>query len=204
MTKEKFRNRCKRLLHSKNSYLFSKKVSKNLLNLLSNKKYKNILLYISMDAEVDTKWLIKELRKKNKNIFVPFMEELSFKMVKYSLPLKKKKFNIYEPKNKNKTKQKIDIAVVPVIGVDKKFKRVGFGKGMYDRFFDKLTYKPEIIFTQLYPCITKYNVTDKYDIKANFYITYGLFCKRRQNDNRDISRLGNFSRSRIFSSKKNR
>ena len=52
------------------------------------------------------------------------MQELSFKMVKYSLPLIKKKFNIYEPKNKNKTKVKIDVAVVPIIGMDINFKRV--------------------------------------------------------------------------------
>ena len=202
MDKKEFRNLCKKLLNRKNSYLLSKKIEKVLLKELSKKKYKNILLYISMDNEVNTKSLINKLRAKNKQIFVPFMEELSFKMVKYSLPLIKKRFNIYEPKNKNKTKQKIDIAVVPIIGIDRDFKRVGFGKGMYDRFFDKLKYKPEIIFTQLYPCITYEKVTDQYDIKANFYITYNLFCKRRKNDNRSFDRLGCISHSRVFHSKK--
>ena len=202
MTKVEFRKKCRKSLKNKNSYLLSKKIEKDLLKKLSNKKYKNILLYISMDNEVDTKQLIKKLKMKNKNIFVPFMEELSFKMVKYSLPLIKKQFNIYEPKNKNKTKQKIDIAVVPIIGIDKKFKRVGFGKGMYDRFFDKLKYKPEIIFTQIYPCIINKDITDKYDIKANSYITYNLVCERRNNDNRDISRLKCISHRRFFSRKK--
>jgi len=198
MKKAEFRNRCKKMLNKKNSYLLSKKIEKELLEELSKKEYKNILLYVSMDNEVDTKKIIKVLKAKNKQIFVPFMQGLSFKMVKYSLPLKKKKFNIYEPKNKNKIKQKIDIAVVPIIGIDKNFKRVGFGKGMYDRFFDKLKYKPKIIFTQIYPCISYKNVTDKYDIKANFYITYNLVCKRRKNDYRSVSRLGCISHSRVF------
>ena len=202
MDKKEFRNLCKKELNRRNSYFLSKKIEKTLLRELSQKKYKNILLYISMDNEVNTKSLINKLRAKNKQIFVPFMEELSFKMVKYSLPLIKKRFNIYEPKNKNKTKQKIDVAVVPIIGIDIDFKRVGFGKGMYDRFFDKLNYKPEIIFTQLYPCITYKKITDQYDIKANSYITYNLFCKRRKNDNRSFNRLGCISHSRILHSKK--
>ena len=204
MTKKEFRFECRKILNKKNRYLFHKKISQELFKKLKNKKYKNILLYISLDDEVNTKQLIKKLRRLNKNIFVPFMQELSFKMVKYSLPLVQKKFKIYEPKNKNKTKQKIDIAVVPIIGVDKKFKRIGFGKGMYDRFFDKLNYKPEIIFTQIYPCISKEILTDKYDIKANSYITYNLVCERRKNDSRDFNRLEYFSNSRVFSCKKNR
>jgi len=197
-----FRKECIKTLNKKNRYVFDKKIQKELFKKLSNKKYKNILLYLSMGNEVSTKNLINKLKRKNKEIFVPFMQDISFKMVKYSLPLKKKKFNIYEPKNKNKTKKRIDIAVVPIIGMDNNFKRVGFGKGMYDRFFDKLKYKSEIIFVQIYPCITKNSVTDKYDIKANSYITYNLVCNRRKNDNRSLDRVGCIPNSRVFCRKK--
>jgi 5-formyltetrahydrofolate cyclo-ligase len=202
MKKEQFRKECKKLLNKKNRYVISKKIEQLLFKELSKKEYKKILFYISMDNEVDTKSLIIKLKQQNKKIFVPFMEGLSFKMVKYSLPLIKKKFNIYEPKNKNITKEKIDVALVPIIGIDNNFKRVGFGKGMYDRFFDKLKYKPKIIFTQLYPCITNKNITDKYDIKANSYITYNLVCERRKNDNRGFNRIKCISHSRLFHSKK--
>jgi 5-formyltetrahydrofolate cyclo-ligase len=202
MDKTEFRQKCTAILNRKNRYVISKKIEKNLLKKLSHKKYKNILLYLSMGNEVRTKNLIKRLKRKNKNIFVPFMQDISFKMVKYSLPLEKKKFNIYEPKNKNKTKYKIDVAVVPIIGMDNDFKRVGFGKGMYDRFFDKLKYKPEIIFVQIYPCVTKEVVTDKYDIKADSYITYNLVCDRRKNDNRSLDRVKCISDSRVFHSQK--
>jgi len=202
MEKKEFRKKCIKILNKKNRYLYTKKIEKILLKKLSNKKYKNILLYISMGNEVVTKNLINQLKRKNKQIFVPFMQDVSFKMVKFSLPLKKKKFNIYEPKNKNKTKYKIDVAVVPIIGMDNNFKRVGFGKGMYDRFFDNLKYKPEVIFVQIYPCITKNIVTDKYDIKADSYITYNLVCERRKNDNRSLDKFKCIPDSRVFRSEK--
>jgi 5-formyltetrahydrofolate cyclo-ligase len=202
MNKVEFRKNCIKVLNKKNRYLLNKKIQKELLKKLTNKKYKNILLYLSMGNEVVTKDLIRKLKRQNKQIFVPFMEDISFKMVKYSLPLKKKKFNIYEPKNKNKTIEKIDVAVVPIIGMDNNFKRVGFGKGMYDRFFDKLKYNPEIIFVQIYPCITKDIVTDNYDIKADSYITYNLVCNRRKNDNRSLSQFGCIPNSRFFNRKK--
>ena len=204
MDKKEFREECKKLLNKKNRYVYQKKIENQLFKELSKKKYKNILIYISMGNEVNTKQLIKKLKQKNKQIFVPFMEYLSFKMVKFSLPLKKKKFNIYEPKNKNKTKQKIDVAVVPIIGIDKNYKRVGFGKGMYDRFFDNLNYNPTIIFTQIYPCITLESVTDKYDIVADFLITYNLVCKnRRKNVDRSVGRFKFICNRRFFDSKKN-
>jgi hypothetical protein len=63
-------------------------------------------------------------------------------------------------------------------------------------------YKSEIIFVQIYPCITKNSVTDKYDIKANSYITYNLVCNRRKNDNRSLDRVGCIPNSRVFCRKK--
>jgi prephenate dehydrogenase len=107
------------------------------------------------------------------------MQDLSFKMVKYQLPLKKKKFSILEPVNKQQTLQKIDLAIVPIVGITQDFKRIGFGKGMYDRFFAKLKYKPKIIFLQLSPCISKENIADEFDIKADEYISFNI---RRKNE----------------------
>ena len=95
----------------------------------------------------------------------------SFKIVKYRLPLEKKKFGIKEPKNSFSISPKIDLAIVPIVGVDKLSKRVGFGKGMYDRFFAKLGYKPKIVFTQLELCKSKEILSDDYDIKSDYIIT---------------------------------
>ena len=94
----------------------------------------------------------------------------SFKPVPYRLPLKTKKFAVKEPNFSNRM-VKIDMAIVPVVGIDKLDKRIGFGKGMYDRFYEKLKSKPIVIFVQRVKCFTKDRITDAYDISADFYIT---------------------------------
>lgn len=153
-------------------YYKDKIVVKNLENIINDTKAKNILLYIPLGTEVDVKPLINKLRKyKNKTIYVPFMEKDSFKIVKYRLPLKKKKFGIKEPNNSFFRARKIDLAVVPIVGVDSSFKRIGFGKGMYDRFFYRLNYRPKIIFTQLTLCKSEIILSNDYDIQADYIIT---------------------------------
>lgn len=148
-----------------------KKTVKKLEKFIDFYKSKNILLYIPMGMEVDVLPLINHLRKNKKNVFVPFMVGDSFKLVSYRLPLQKKRFGIKEPNNSFCLKAKIDLAIVPVVGVDKECKRIGFGKGMYDRFFDRLDYKPIIIFTQLTLCKTDKKLSNQYDIQADFIIT---------------------------------
>jgi 5-formyltetrahydrofolate cyclo-ligase len=131
------------------------------------------------------------------------MEDLSFKMVKYQLPLTKKKFSILEPINKQKTLQKIDLAIVPIVGIDKTFRRIGFGKGMYDRFFEKCKSKPKIVFVQLIPCISKNVLTEAHDIKADLYISFNIIKRRRNDDNLSFSCYDYIRSSGIFYSKKN-
>ena len=170
--KSRFRKKClDRLRRKVTKYKKNKLVVNNLLNLLKKKKFKNILLYIPLDSEVDIRPIITYLRKKGiYNIFVPYMVGDSFKIVKFRLPLKKKKFGIKEPKN-SYLKAKIDIAIVPIVGVDKLNGRIGFGKGMYDRFFGRLDYKPKIIFTQLQLCKTSLILSSSYDIKSDLIVT---------------------------------
>ncbi|QKF67560.1 5-formyltetrahydrofolate cycloligase [Arcobacter venerupis] len=153
-------------------YYKNKIIVKKLEDFIKRSDSKNILLYIPLGIEVDVKPLIKNLRKtKSKNVYVPFMQGESFKIVKYRLPLHKKRFGIKEPNNSFFKARKIDLAIVPIVGIDKLGKRIGFGKGMYDRFFDKLDYKPTIVFTQLVLCKSEKILSDNYDIQANYIIT---------------------------------
>jgi 5-formyltetrahydrofolate cyclo-ligase len=194
--KQEFRNFC--LKQKKiNRYYYSKIIGKELYKMAKN--YKRILFFIPLKDEVDIYWVLKKLRKERKEIFVPFMEDLSFKMVKYQLPLQKKRFSILEPINKQKTLSKVDLAIVPIVGMDKDFRRIGFGKGMYDRFFDNLSYKPMIVFVQLKPCISLQKLSTFYDIKANEYISFKV---RRKNDNMGYSRYFFITSRGVFYSKK--
>jgi 5-formyltetrahydrofolate cyclo-ligase len=169
-----FRRSCIKKLEF-NSLLFkyykSKIIVKKLENFIKKSESQNILLYIPLGIEVDLRPLIKDLIKKKKSVYVPYMQEDSFKIVKYRLPLYKKKFNILEPNNSFLKPKKLDLAIVPVVGIDALNKRIGYGKGMYDRFFHRLNYRPTIIFTQLILCKSKEILTDCYDIKADYIIT---------------------------------
>ena len=153
-------------------YYKNKIIVKKLENFIKQSNSKNILLYIPLGIEVDIKPLIKSLRKtKNKNVYVPFMQGETFKIVKYRLPLHKKRFGIKEPNNSFFKARKIDLAIIPVVGIDKLEKRIGFGKGMYDRFFGNLNYKPTMVFTQLILCKSEKILSDNYDIRADYIIT---------------------------------
>jgi len=155
-------------------------VVKKLEKLIKTYNYKNILLYIPLLSEVDTMLLIRRIRAKV-NIYVPFMEGVSFKMVKFRKPLFRKKFNIREPKNSYARVPKIDLAIVPVLGVDGAFQRIGFGKGMYDRFFESLQSSPQIVFVQLGECFTEELICESHDIRADIYITpYKTMIKKRK------------------------
>ena len=83
----------------------------------------------------------------------------------------KKKFGIKEPNNSFIKPAKVDLAIIPIVGVDALNKRIGYGKGMYDRFFDRLNYKPTMIFTQLILCKSEHILSDCYDIQADYIIT---------------------------------
>ena len=153
-------------------YKKNKTIVKKLINLIKEKKAKNILLYVPLGIEVDINPLIVALRKeKNKGVYVPYMENDSFKIVKFRLPLYRKKFGIKEPNNSFFRPRKIDLAIVPVVAVDALYKRIGYGKGMYDRFFYRLGYEPTIVFTQLILCKSDKILSDNYDISADYIIT---------------------------------
>jgi 5-formyltetrahydrofolate cyclo-ligase len=151
-------------------YLKSKKTLANLDELLTQLDAKNILTFIPMGFEPKVLDIVKTGKNKRR-FFVPFMQDVSFKMVPYRLPLKKKRFNIYEAPYSSYALTKIDTAIVPILALDNTHRRIGFGKGMYDRFFETLAYKPTIIFVQLTCCYCDSNVTNDYDIKGDYLVT---------------------------------
>jgi len=173
LTKSKFRQDC--LEKMKKSRKYNKiytdaLLNKALMKVLKAQSGRNILFYYPLPNEVDIRKTLQKLRRKY-NIFVPFMEGKSFKMVPFRLPLKKKKFGIFEAGNTLRDIKKIDIAIVPVVGVDANLQRIGFGKGMYDRFFEKLQKRPYTIFIQKELCYTKEKVCDIYDVTGDIVIT---------------------------------
>ena len=173
LDKTTFRKNCLEKLQNRASHnpiYKSALVNKKLLQMLRKEKKLKILFYYPLSMEVDIVKVLNFLHRKHE-IYIPFMVGQSFKMVPFRLPLRKKKFGIYEAGNSLRNIKKIDIAIVPVVGVDGNLQRVGFGKGMYDRFFETLKKKPYIIFTQQELCYTKKHICDDYDIAGDILIT---------------------------------
>ncbi|MDQ7061649.1 MAG: 5-formyltetrahydrofolate cyclo-ligase [Sulfurimonas sp.] len=157
LSKELFRKTClqkMKALPKHNKIYRDSLVNKDLFQALKKFKNKSILFYYPLKFEVDISKVLITMRRKT-NVYIPFMEGESFKMVNYRLPLRKKKFDIFEAGNSIKKINKIDVAIVPSLGVDINLQRIGFGKGMYDRFFAKLKKKPYTIFIQANKCYTQ-------------------------------------------------
>jgi len=154
-------------------YKKDREVVRKLYRLIKIHNAQTILLYLPLKMEVNIYPLIAQLRKEHKQIYVPFMEGKSFRLVKYRLPLRQKQFGIKEPNDsKQYRNKKIDLAIVPIVGVDATLRRVGFGKGMYDRFFEK-EYKNinKVVFVARELCYAKEVITDHYDVKADIILT---------------------------------
>ena len=168
--------------------MLDKKAARRVEAIIDANKPRSILFYMPMPIEVDLRNLMEKMRKKYK-IFVPFIVKESFKMVNYRLPLRRNSYKIYEPPKSRLKIKDVDMIIVPVVGVDGACKRVGFGKGMYDRYFQKLKKRPVVVFVQRVQCATKEIVTDHYDIMADFYITpKETLYRGRNDDNRDRNR----------------
>jgi len=190
--KKQFRKECLQSLKdipNHRKYNIDKKIIERMYLLLKEKNVENIMLFLPLKIEVNLYPLIKRLRKEKKNIYVPFMEGKSFRLVKYRLPLKEKKFGIKEPNDSKQFRKKsIDIAIVPIVGIDCTQRRVGFGQGMYDRFFEKNSKNiKKIVFVTRELCYSKELVTDHYDVKADMILSQ----QRRQR----TKNVGNSSRA---------
>ncbi|MCO4844927.1 MAG: 5-formyltetrahydrofolate cyclo-ligase [Sulfurovum sp.] len=155
------------------NYLKDKKIVQALYQTIVESQAKNVMLYVPLKTEVNIYPLIQRLRKEKKVLYVPFMEGASFRLVKYRLPLKKKQFGIKEPNDSKQYRIKnIDIAIVPIVGVDVTQRRVGFGKGMYDRFYEKQNKNiKKTVFVARELCYSKEIITDEYDLRADIIIT---------------------------------
>jgi 5-formyltetrahydrofolate cyclo-ligase len=150
---------------------------KKLQKIIQALHVKSVLMYWPLHFEADITKLLHVMRRRT-CIYLPFMEGESFKMVAYRLPMERKSFGIFEPGQSFRKIKHIDIAIVPAVGVDGRARRIGFGKGMYDRFFENLPNQPKIIFVQSELCKTSKNICNDYDISANLLVTpsrcYGL------------------------------
>ncbi|WP_211437369.1 5-formyltetrahydrofolate cyclo-ligase [Campylobacter sp. RM16190] len=192
MKKENFRKHIKNRL--KTELKFRARCShygmfKPLLKLLEKFNAKRVLIFSPLPSEPNLNILKRTLVKKCE-IFIPFMSNLNLKMVKSRLPLMCSKFGIKEPLGAKFFQKRIDVAIIPVVGVDGNMARIGHGKGFYDRFFCNLPYRPIVIFVQIKDTFIHEIITEDHDVQCDFYITPRKIYIKRGIYDRDFSRIG--------------
>ena len=183
ITKQDFRFYAKaRLEHCfKHNRLADKALNKDLLTYLERQKCSKVLVYMPFGNEVYIMPLIATLRKKKYRVFIPFIQGLSFKMIPLRMPLHKNAFGIYESNNSIFKLIKVDAVIIPVLGIDKHFRRIGFGRGMYDRFMPTLKNKVHIIFVARSPNYVPDVITQDYDVQGDCFLTPSALCVMKHN-----------------------
>lgn len=163
----------------------SARTRQHLTKLLQKIRYKSVLIYLPMpfEASITACFLPK---KRGVKIYAPFMQSVSFKMVEYRLPLRCQ-LGIFAPTQSSREIKKVDVMIVPVLAIDAAFKRIGFGRGMYDRFIATLANKPIVIFVQPFLVQILQVITSEWDIRGDFLVSAkGVIQRRGTQHDRDI------------------
>lgn len=106
----------------------------------------HIALYLSNDAELDTKPLIQALWQAGKNLYLPILHPfvpgyLIFQRYQQDTPMKLNKFQIPEPVLNCADiipVAELDVICTPLVAFDAQGNRLGMGGGFYDRTLAQL------------------------------------------------------------------
>ena len=108
------------------------------------KKAESVMLYIPLRNEVDTSIIMSDAFDTGKNVLVPVTDSETYEISAYkitkSTEFEKGTFSVKEPKERLPfDASEIDVVLVPGVAFDRFGGRVGFGKGCYDKFLEKLS-----------------------------------------------------------------
>jgi 5-formyltetrahydrofolate cyclo-ligase len=143
------------------------------INTMAYKNSNQILLYASMEKEIDTyKIFNKALEDKKMCLFPKCTKpsEMTFFYVNGINDLNKGSFNIAEPKGDIiYSPEHFDVCVIPAFSYDINGYRLGYGKGYYDRFLANFNgIKIGLCYNDF---VEKVLPRGRYDIKVDILIT---------------------------------
>lgn len=93
----------------------------------------NLFVYLSYSSEAPTDKLIESMQKDGHTVYAPRVNGQVMEVVEYKEDFTLSKFGIREPVGEV-YKGNIDVAVIPLLAVDKRGYRLGYGGGYYDRY----------------------------------------------------------------------
>jgi 5-formyltetrahydrofolate cyclo-ligase len=173
LTKQKIRNTILMKLKTQKEENRNKKSSQVKNKLFRNrvfKKAKTVMFYMSFGGEVNTVDMIKAAQKIGKTVVVPVCGRnrmMSPCVLKDKGTLLRGPYGIREPALKKPVNLKsLDLVIVPGLAFDKQGRRLGRGKGYYDRFLSKIS-KHSIALGLAYDFqILPFIPTTEYDVEV--------------------------------------
>ena len=130
----------------------NKIIQEKFIHYLESKEIANILLYWPYKQEVALDLILKSIDKKSIEIFLPKVfpnKELRFNSYVSDSKLIKNQYNIMESNSEKFISiDKLDLLLIPFVGVDINGCRLGYGGGYYDRALERILnsgYKIEIV-----------------------------------------------------------
>ena len=150
----------------------------NCINFLESINFQSIALYSATKYEISVNKIFFHLLNKSKRIFFPKIngDKLNFYLVKDLSELIIGKYNILEPSSSTVVDVKyLDFIIVPCLAIDKNNKRIGYGKGYYDKALEEVNKNKLISLIGKNSYFPNYAVTNKYDIEiGNIFLNKNI------------------------------
>ena len=135
----------------------------------------HLFLSSEKNKEVDTTYLLSVIQGKDKQAVIPKVvskETLAHFLLTDQTPLKVNRWGIPEPiSGITVTPQQIEVVFVPLLALDKRGHRVGYGKGFYDRFLAQCSAQVIKVGLSFFEPISEIKDTDKFDIPLDYAVT---------------------------------
>lgn len=101
--------------------------------LLQTGKKQKWFVYLSFSSEARTDGLIEALLSRGEEVYCPRVDGKDMQAVRYGEDFALSKYGVREPLGEAYDGE-IDIAIVPMLAVDRQGNRLGYGGGYYDKW----------------------------------------------------------------------
>ena len=156
----------------------SYEINTHLINEIQNRDLKKILVYQSIDNEPSIEQTTEYAWQKDIEVYIPKViskEKIIINRLRKNSSYSKNKFGIKESNDLDTVElAEIDLAVLPLVGIDINGFRLGHGGGYYDRFFNQeseLSRKPFIIGAGYAFQVLEISFAEDHDLKCDSVIT---------------------------------
>ena len=140
----------------------------------------SVFVYLAFSSEAPTDGLIEKLLADGHSVYCPRIVDGEMQAVRYGEDFSLSDYGIREPIGES-CLQDLDVAVLPLLAVDKHGNRLGYGKGYYDRYLKAHKKTKRIAYAFDFQLVQKVPHTD-FDEAADVVVTDKqiLYCNRER------------------------